>query len=265
MSTATASSFGLRAPNRRFQVDDAVQAWKRSGHRPGTLLLLDPEPVADDVARALARVGVHVDRVTDAAVLLDRCEHRPPQAVVMSARTPVADPGSLVFRLRQGHRLPVLLALGSGDVEPATPAIVAGAEPVLDLPLRPAPLLQHLQRVWQDLPSPPRVIRVGTLELDEAAEAARASGRRLALTPAEFDLLWRLAVQNGRTVRREDLWPLWPAVLDRDGTLVAAVVRLRRKLAYAGIGGAIRTVRGIGYRLDVRDGAQRRPMAALHA
>jgi DNA-binding response OmpR family regulator len=127
-----------------------------------------------------------------------------------------------------------------------------------------------LHRVWVDQPRPPRAIALGGLELDEVRTGARLFGRPFDLTGAEFELLWRLVEHGGRAVRRQELWSLWPWADDQDGTLVAAVTRLRRKLAYHGFGGAIRTVRGIGYCLDLpasrdmvpRPSRDRAPVAA---
>jgi DNA-binding response OmpR family regulator len=254
----------------RYHLDDAIRAWKRAEHRPGVLAVVDPGGVAAATARPLVRVGIQVDPYADPYAALVAFTDNPAQAVVMSARVPVGNTGDVVTRLRRDHGLTVLLALGEGDVEAATPAILAGAMPVLTLPLHPAQLLQHLDRVWVDQPRTPRAIALGGLELDEVRTGARLFGRPVDLTGAEFELLWRLIEHDGRAVRRQELWPLWPWADDQDGTLVAAVTRLRRKLAYHGFRGAIRTVRGIGYCLDLpasRDTAPepRRDLAAVAA
>jgi DNA-binding response OmpR family regulator len=255
--------------NPRYQLDDAIRAWKRAEHRPGAVAVVDPDDTADSVARCLAPVGIHVDRYADLHAASTNFAHGVPQAVVLSVHALAHDSAATVARLRRDHRLNVLLALGMGDVERATAAIVAGATPVLDLPLRPAQILQHLQRVWVDPPQGPQTIAFGGLELDEVRTGARLFGRSLNLTGAEFELLWRLAEHDGRAVRRQELWALWPWADDQDGTLVAAVVRLRRKLAYHGFTGTIRTVRGVGYGLDLTGGRdigprprQRGPVAA---
>ena len=230
----------------RYQMDDAVRAWRRAGHGPGAVTVVDPNGVPSLVLRALNSAGIELDEQHEPADALARCAHAVPQAVVLSAEAALDESAPVVTVLRERYRLPVLLALGVGDVERATPAIVAGALPVLDLPLRPAALLRQLERVWVERP---------TFHAEPTSDPARNWIQGLIdtldLTAAEIALLSRLAASRGRTVRRDQLRRLWPEVRDPDGTLVAAIVRLRRKLSAIGVTDTIQTVRRIGYRLDV--------------
>lgn len=74
---------------------------------------------------------------------------------------------------------------------------------------------------------------------------------RVELTAKELELLWILAERNGETVSREELLDvLWDdeKFVD-DNTLTVNVSRLRRRLEDLGLGQAIETRRGQGYRL----------------
>lgn len=247
----------ISAPTARYQVDDEVRAWKRAGHHPGVLAVVDQEGISTSTEAVLRRLGIEVVVYRDPWVALAHFGASPPQAVVVSVRAPADDVDRLVNIVRRELNLPVLLALGDGDIERAATAIVAGACPALGLPLWPAPLLRELARVWVDVPPPSRVIRIGSMELDEAGASAHIDGRHVDLTWSDFLLLWRLAESAGHVVRRDQLWKLWPSSYDQRGALLAAIARLRRKLEPHGSEAAVCTVRGIGYRLDtgVLDGA----------
>lgn len=260
MTMTTTSVAGTTA---RYGVDDEIHSWKRAGHEPGVLAVVDSGDVSAATTGVLARVGIHIEMFDDPWLALARFGQAAPQAVVVSVRAPLSDPGRFVGALRTSLHLPVLLALGDGDVDRATSAILAGGQPALALPLWPAPLLRALSRVWVDPPLPREVIRVGDMTLDQQSASGTVGGRALDLTGTEFALLWRLARAGGHVVRREDLWSLWPWARDRDGTLIAAVTRLRRKLEAHRSGGAIRTVRGMGYRLDVDGADLSRQVAAV--
>ena len=73
-------------------------------------------------------------------------------------------------------------------------------------------------------------------------------GEDVHLTPTEYDLLEALLRRRGTAVRREDLARVVLSEGEASENLQAHVSRLRRKLGADGA--RIRTVWGIGYRLD---------------
>lgn len=74
------------------------------------------------------------------------------------------------------------------------------------------------------------------------------AGRRLDLTPREYQLLAVLMRESGRVLTRRQLIGLvWGAESDQDERVVDAHIKsIRRKLGDAGI--SVETVRGVGYR-----------------
>lgn len=96
---------------------------------------------------------------------------------------------------------------------------------------------------------PHRVVRVGATEVDLDARVARRDGVDLGLTPHEFNVLAWLVERPGRAVSREQLAE---HVLGEGGrverTVDSHVSRVRKKLGDDG--GALKTVWGIGYRID---------------
>lgn len=79
------------------------------------------------------------------------------------------------------------------------------------------------------------VLQVGVLEIRPAEGLALASGRALRLSVREFGLLTQLARNEGRIVRREDLYDrVWEQPMRRgDRTVDVYVRRLRVKLEEA--------------------------------
>jgi DNA-binding response OmpR family regulator len=93
---------------------------------------------------------------------------------------------------------------------------------------------------------------VGGLILDRSRREAEQEGRLLPLTKREFLLLECLMRNVGRSVTRERLietaWGLEAEV--SDGSLDFQVHGLRGKLVAQAGGSLIRTVRGVGYRME---------------
>ena len=92
----------------------------------------------------------------------------------------------------------------------------------------------------------------GTLSLDPAEHTVSVDGSSQTLTPTEFRLLAALASRPRRTIgRRELIQAAWPhGAIVHDNTLDVYVARLRRKLAALGGTASIKTLHGVGYRLQ---------------
>ena len=101
----------------------------------------------------------------------------------------------------------------------------------------------------------PSALSLGGLVVDSAAFQARWQGRALSLMPNEFRLLRFLVDHPGRVFTRrqliEALGKQEPAIDER--TVDVWVGRLRRALKSVGALSPLRTVRGLGYVLDLPD------------
>src|SRR6185295_8257124 len=92
------------------------------------------------------------------------------------------------------------------------------------------------------------LIRVGTFEVYPTERAICAAGKPLELGARAFDLLLVLIEHQGRLVTKATLLErVWPNVFVDENNLPAQIASLRRVLG----AGAIRTVPGFGYRLEL--------------
>lgn len=246
--TAVTDRPGSRA--QRVREQDASRAWHRSG-RVRAVVFLDPELDTEwPLLLRLRSLGIEASVHADAFCALLEVGAHHPDALVLSAQTPVGDAVRTVSILRAQFALPILLAMGPEEAESATPLIIAGARPLLERPYRFESLLAALREVGpQHSTSQP--IRIGALFLDPAGLAARLGNRRLDLSPKEFAVLWTLAENGDEVVSQEEfLRQVWPDREVSAATLTTAIGRVRHRLAEAGIDRAILTVRRLGYRLQ---------------
>lgn len=154
--------------------------------------------------------------------------------------------------------LPILVIGDSGEECDVVECLDAGADDYVARPYRLAELLARVRSLLRrgmarDLP-------VRGVRVDAGSRRAWAQDKELSLTGKEFDLLRVFATHAGQVVSRESIMrELWgPQWWGSAKTLDMHVSSLRRKL---GDGGAITTVRGVGFRLEcdggVRDGGVR--------
>ena len=203
-------------------------------------LLMDGYAV--DAVSAPAEARVRLAEAPDAVILCDE-----PQTI------------GLLRQLRAGEipradsRTPVLV-VGVDDDSAAVRYYRAGAD--VALPSESSGLLVSAgleALVRRAGPVQTRVVRVGSLTVDQDARVAEVAGRAVRLSRLEFDLLATLASDPRRTFTRGELTrQVWGHDADVAGpsrTVDSHAHRLRQKLDQAGAESMVQTVRGVGWRL----------------
>jgi predicted ATPase/DNA-binding winged helix-turn-helix (wHTH) protein len=91
-------------------------------------------------------------------------------------------------------------------------------------------------------------IRVGSFELYPSERLLKAAGKPIELGSRAFDVLLVLVEHHGRLVTKATLLErVWPRLVVDENNIPTQIASLRRALGV----GAIRTVQGFGYRLDL--------------
>src|SRR5271167_1343825 len=99
-------------------------------------------------------------------------------------------------------------------------------------------------------------IRVGNYDLDPSERMLLAAGKSLELGARAFDMLLVLVENHGRLVTKATLLErVWPRLVVDENNIPAQIASLRRVLG----AGAIRTVPGFGYRLELEVSAPGSP------
>lgn len=149
----------------------------------------------------------------------------------------------------KGDDTPVLFLTAHQAVEERVRGLRLGADDYIVKPFEPDELIARLQAVLRRRHTMP-VFQVGALRVDLVRRVVEVEGRRVEISPREFDVLAELVQARGRSLSKAELLKnVWGIDFD-PGTKVVEVqvARLRRKLGAVG-GGMIRTVVGEGYRL----------------
>ena len=219
------------------------------------LVIEDDAAIADAVAAALERSGHAVDRLENGHQADVALRDHFYDLVVLDLGLPQMDGVELLKRLRaRADAVPVLVATAREELEERVHALDLGADDYLVKPFALSELEARVRallrrRTTQGVPE----LRLGRLRIDLPRRRAHLDDHALDLTPREFGLLEALVARLDRVINREQLVEAlcsWDTTLTDNG-LDIAVYRLRRKLEGSGVG--IRTVRGVGYLLEVED------------
>jgi DNA-binding response OmpR family regulator len=217
------------------------------------LLIEDSEPLAIQVMAALHSGGYEATWMGRADEALSANFDRF-SLVILDLTLPDGNGFEILEHMRRhGVRTPVMVASARNDSRDRRRALDLGAFDYLTKPFWPQELLQRVaSRLARPEPSErPNDVVVAGLTIDPVARAVTLDGTSVPMTPIEFGVLQALTRRAGEAVSRG--WLLEQMTLE-DSTTVprevdACVARLKVKLGR--IGAHIKSVWGVGYRLDV--------------
>jgi two-component system alkaline phosphatase synthesis response regulator PhoP len=226
-----------------------------------TILVVDDEPQILRLLRDhLEAAGFSVLEAADGrgAVRVAGTEH--PDLIVLDLGLPGLDGLDVTRSLRKDNPVPIIMLTARSDESDKLVGLELGADDYITKPFSPKELVARIRAVLRRVETAaagPKVLRVGDdVELDLPRMEARVSGRRVELTPTEFQLLAALAREPGRVFTRAQLLDAVHGVAfeSYERAIDAHVKNIRRKLEpEPGAPRYLQTVYGVGYKFaDVR-------------
>ena len=221
------------------------------------LVVEDETALRAQLADALLRAGYAVDSASDGerADFLGQTEDY--DAIILDLGLPAVDGLTVLGRWRDaGVRSPVLVLTARGSWSEKVQGIDAGADDYVAKPFSMEEVLARLRAlIRRSAGRAHPQLRLGNVVLDPRDATVTVKGRAVTLTSHEFRVLSYLMHQHPRMVTRGELTEhIYAQSAERESNTVEVfVARLRRKLGPS----FIRTVRGLGYRIEADEDAPR--------
>jgi DNA-binding response OmpR family regulator len=218
----------------------------------GTIVVVDDEAnIADLVAMYLDREGFRVVKAATGTEGFDAFRRHHPRLVVLDVGLPDLDGLEVCKRIRAESRTPVIfLTARDGEIDRIL-GLELGGDDYLTKPFSPAELVARVKAVLRrtDGAPPPEVVQAGDVTIDCGRREVRIGERVVELTTKEFELLRFLAERPGLALSRQQILDgVWGYDWFGDPrTVDVHIAQVRKKI---GDGVEIRTVRGVGYRLE---------------
>jgi two-component system OmpR family response regulator len=218
------------------------------------LVVDDDAKLSRAVGRGLRAEGYAVDVVDDGEAALMQAAVWDYDAIVLDVMLPRRDGFEVCRVLRErGCWAPVLMLTARGQVSDRIEGLDVGADDYLAKPFDFGELLARLRALTRRAPPErPSRLEVGDLVVDPATHEVRRLGESVELTAREFSVLEYLARHPGEVISRAKLLEhVWDEnYLGSTNIVDQYVGALRRKLEQPFGRPLIRTVRGVGFRLE---------------
>lgn len=221
-------------------------------------MLVDDDPNICRLLRLyLGRAGYRVLSALDGVSALEVYAAERPDLAILDIMLPGLDGREICRRIREQDDLPIIFLTACDAAGDRVAGLDMGADDYIVKPFDPNEVVARVRarlrrRNQQDLPGG-KIVTVGNLEADPRSFEVKVDGLPVELKPREFQLLYFLAAHRNRVFTREQLLEkIWS--YDYAGetrTVDVHIQRLREKLG-PGNGWTISTIRGVGYKLEVR-------------
>jgi two-component system, OmpR family, response regulator MprA len=214
------------------------------------LLVDDDASIRRMLERTLRAEGYDVAAVPDGGAALAAVERSMPDVVVLDVAMPGVDGLAVTRRLRaKGLALPILLLTARDALEERVAGLDAGADDYVLKPFESEELVARVRALLRRNRPPEEQLAFGDLSLEVQTGTVHRAGRAIDLTRREAELLELLLRHSRSVVTRElALEEVWGGEGEASLNVVDRYVAyLRRKLGDPPL---IRTVRGLGFRLD---------------
>jgi two-component system OmpR family response regulator len=223
---------------------------------PSLLIAEDDAPLRDVLVRSLRAEGFTARAVGSGRELLDQALSTPPAAFVIDIGLPDSDGRDVCQALRaHGIGAPVLFLTARDALTDRLSGFTVGGDDYVTKPFDIEEVVARLQALLRRADQVRHAAGSATSDgvvLDPAELTVSLGSRTQPLTPTEFRLLAALAARPGKAIARAELvGTAWPhGAIVQDNTLDVYVARIRRKLRTLPEAPAIKTVHGVGYRLQ---------------
>lgn len=219
------------------------------------LIVEDEDKLAALLIDYLRKDGFATHWLSDGDTVIERVKANPPALIVLDLMLPGTDGLTLCRELRGFCQIPIIMVTARVEEIDRLLGLEMGADDYICKPFSPREVVARiravLRRTTKNADADASTAQQG-LSIDEERFEARLDGQLLELTPVEFRILALLGNKPGNVYSRNQLMDhiYTDGRVVSDRTVDSHIKNLRHKLDAAGAVDMIRSVYGVGYKLD---------------
>ncbi|MFG6117720.1 response regulator transcription factor [Thalassobacillus sp. B23F22_16] len=214
----------------------------------------DDQAILNLVDIQLKDAGYRVWKAANGNEALEILESQAIDLAVVDVMMPHMDGYTLTEMVKSDFEIPVILLTAKGEIEDKEKGFRSGSDDYVVKPFHPKELLFRVQAVLRRYDKPAdTVIKIAGLTINRKNYEVQAGTRTILMPRKEFELLSLLASRPNQVMTRDFLIEqIWGIDFEGDErTVNVHIKRIRERLAKLTEEITIRTVRGVGYRLEV--------------
>lgn len=225
-------------------------------HRPENVKILvvdDEEGILDFLQLGLEGEGYQVMTAQDGPTAINAAQEYNPHIVILDVMMPGMDGFEVCALLKKMGRFAVIMLTAKDEVENRIKGLTIGADDYVVKPFSFQELLARIHaRIRNQFPDLLDTLTVGEFQVDDARKEIYFKDRTLSLSVTEYELLKYLLVNHGIVQSKAKILErVWGYDFGGQENIVEVYIRsLREKLGDRNHE-LIRTIRGVGYRLDL--------------
>ena len=220
------------------------------------ILIVDDDPHIRELIQVfLKREGFEIFEAADGLEALDSYYLSKADLVIIDVMMPKMNGWDLCEELKKMYDVPILMLTVKGETSQKLKGFNLGVDDYMVKPFEPLELVARVKALLKRYRiSTSQTICVGELFMDRNTYTITVNSENLLLPLKEFELLYKLAAEMGRTFTREQLIDdIWGHDFKGNTrTLDVHINRLRDHFPEGNFSFRIRTIRGLGYRMEVK-------------
>jgi two-component system, OmpR family, KDP operon response regulator KdpE len=226
----------------------------------GRILVVDDDPQIRRVLKVtLTGQGFEVDDAKNGDAALEKLREARFDLVLLDINMPGMSGLEVCRAIRSGSEIAIIMLTVRDDESDTVQALDAGADDYVTKPFKPSELSARIRAALRRVPGGPGAaghLVLGETVIDFDARQVTSAGRRVHLTPKEFELLRHLVAHANKVVsHRQLLQAIWgPDYGDQVDYLRVVVNQLRKKIEpKPSTPVYLLTEPWVGYRLQLAD------------
>ena len=216
------------------------------------ILIVDDEQNIREIIREYAEFeGYETAETDDGMKAVKMAKEDNYDLIIMDVMMPKLDGYSAVKEIRKFSDVPVIILSARVEEYDKLFGFEIGVDDYVTKPFSPKELMARISAVLKrSRPKKKELIKPDGLEIDIAGRNVFVDGKKVEMTPKEYELLFYLVENNGIAISREKLLSnVWGYDFYGDDRTLDTHVKLLRK-SLGRYSRCIITLRGVGYRFE---------------
>lgn len=219
------------------------------------LIIEDDLYIREEIEIIFKKRGYEVEALTNFKNTLEEIIKSNPDLIILDLNLPGMSGFEICKSVKTRTSFPILILTSRNQIKDELHALDLGADDYLTKPCHPERIIARAEKLIKLYEKITNNLTVGPLSLDEKNYEAKNLEESIILPENEGKILRSLMINYPNTVTKDDLFmELWGSKNFIDENILQVnMTRLRKSLDKINLKNIIKTVRGVGYKLEVEN------------